>query len=88
MQLHAHFVINASHLVLLELCYDNSARRGASYVGYGRTMLAVQRTAGKGHWFSRVDSRKGDGRSVLEMDIGEQTERMGDRGWCSETAVY
>jgi len=25
---------------------------------------------------------------VLETDIGEQTERMGDGGWCSGTSVY
>ena len=25
---------------------------------------------------------------ILEMDIGEQAERMGDRGWCFGTAVY
>jgi hypothetical protein len=72
--LHTHFVINAGHLVLFELCNDNSARRGAFCIG--------------DRWLSRIDCRKGDYASVLEMDIGEQTERMGDGGWCFGTAVY
>ena len=40
----------------------------------------MQRTAEWGHLLSRVDCRKGDCTSVLEMDVGEQTERMGDAG--------
>jgi hypothetical protein len=40
----------------------------------------VQRTAERDHRLSRIDCRKGDYASVLEMDIGEQTERMGDGG--------
>jgi len=48
----------------------------------------VQRTAERDHWISRIDCGKGDYASILEMDIGEQTERVGDVGWCSGTAVY
>jgi hypothetical protein len=40
----------------------------------------VLRTADRDHWLGRIDCCKGDYTSVLEMDIGEQTERMGGGG--------
>jgi hypothetical protein len=39
-------------------------------------------------WLSRTDCHKGDYANVLDIDMGEQTERMGDGSWCSGTALY